>query len=115
MKEKRDYELIVAVVNTGHDDIVMQAAKSAGARGGTLLHARATGVSEAQKFLGITVQPERDVLLLLVEGARRNDVMRAVCAVAGINTPAHGVLFSLPVDEAAGLTPQNFDLPKGEE
>ena len=54
----KEHELIISIFNRGYSDTVMDAAKKAGARGGTVLNARGTGSHEVEKFFGITIQPE---------------------------------------------------------
>lgn len=100
---KVDYELIISVVNRGFADDVMDAAKSAGAFGGTVLHARGTGAKEAEKFFGIIVQPEKDMVWILTEREKRSDIMRAIHAGIQMESAGKGMCFSLPVDSVTGL------------
>ena len=97
------FELIICIINRGFSDMVMTAARGAGARGGTILHAKGTGTHEAEKFFGITIQPEKEVVLILVPKEIRNDVMTAVSATCGLNTEGSGISFSLPVDDVLGV------------
>lgn len=97
-----EFELIVTIVNRGFADEVMDAAREAGATGGTVLYARGTGTREAEKFFGITIQPEKEVVLILAHKEQRNAIMKAVCRDVGLNTAGHGISFSLPVDEVVG-------------
>lgn len=97
------FELIITVVNRGFADNVMDAAKAAGAQGGTVLYARGTGVHEAQKFFGITIEPEKEVVLILVGTEERNRIMKAICKGAGLSTEGNGISFSLPVDDVMGM------------
>lgn len=99
-----EFELIVTVVNRGHADEVMDAAKSAGAKGGTILYGRGAGVHEAERFFGITIQPEKEVVLILVPRALKKAVMQAICRDAGLSTEGRGLSFSLPVDEIIGVS-----------
>lgn len=100
---KEPYQLILAVVNSGHFDEVMEAAKSAGANGGTLIHARSLGSKEAVKYLGITVQPEKDLVMILAPQEKRHAIMESITAAAGLNTDAMGSCFSLPVNSVMGV------------
>ena len=97
-------ELIIAIVTKGMFPEVKMAASAAGAKGGTLIHALGLGGEEAQKFLGISIQPEKDIVLIVVRREEKNKVMQAIAEVAGINTQGKGILFSLPVDCAIGLS-----------
>lgn len=97
------YNLILTIVNSGNFDQVMEAAKSAGATGGTLLHAKGLGSEEAVKFLGITIQPEKDIVLILAPRESHHKIMENISHEVGINTPGKGICFSLPVNSALGL------------
>ena len=101
--ENDQFELIITIVNRGFADDVMDAAKQAGAHGGTILYARGTGVHEAQKFFGITIEPEKEVVLILVGVDEKNTIMKAICKGAGLSTEGHGMSFSLPVDDVMGI------------
>ena len=100
--EKGKNDLVV-VVNHGCTDLVMEAAQAAGARGGTVLHARRLGYEEDGQSGEGTVRPEKEIVTILVPRSIRQRVMERVSKTAGINTEARGILFSLPVDEIAGL------------
>lgn len=108
---KEPYHLIIAIVNSGHFDQVMDAAKAAGANGGTLIHARSIGSKEAIKYLGITVQPEKDLVLILTRQENKLAIMESVVAKAGLSTSAAGYCFSLPVNDVMGVEAviDNFD------
>ena len=97
------YSLIVAIAESGSSDAVMEAARSAGAGGGTVIHAKGTAAEEARKFLGVSLAPEKEMILILLRQESRRDVMRAIMDKAGVTSPAHTILFSLPVEDIAGL------------
>lgn len=106
MECKFDNDLIVAIVERGHSDEVMDAAKSAKAAGGTVLKARGTGFKEAEKFFGITIQPEKEIVLILTTGEYRPKIMEAISTKAGLQSRARTIMFSLPVNDIAGLPVQ---------
>lgn len=99
------YEAVFCIVNEGFSDAVMNAAKEAGARGGTIMHAHGTADKEAEKFFKITVQPEKEIVMILVPAEIKDDVLRALYRNAGLKTEGQGIAFSLPVDAAVGLSP----------
>ncbi len=103
MDSKQKFELIVTVVNRGFADEVVDSAKAAGAHGGTVLYARGTGMHEAKKFFGITVEPEKEVVLMLVDADEKKAIMKAICKGAGLTTAGRGMSFTLPVDDVMGL------------
>lgn len=100
---QNEYDLIVICSNKGYTDDIMDAARSANAKGGTALHARRVGVQEAESFFGITIQPEKEVILILTEHAKKESVMRAVMEHPGLQAQTRAVVFSLPVGDVAGL------------
>ena len=97
------FECILCIVNAGFSENVMDAAKAAGARGGTVLHARGTGAKEAETFFGITVQEEKEMVMILVPAEIKADVLHTLYHAVGLNTPGQGIAFSLPVDEVVGI------------
>jgi nitrogen regulatory protein PII len=100
---KEPYHLIITIVNAGYFEKVMEAAKSAGATGGTLVHARGLGSKEATKYLRITVHPEKDVVLILTPQEKKVKIMQSIAHEAGLNTPAMGTSFSIPVNSIMGF------------
>lgn len=110
--EQLRHELIVAITNRGYTDDIMEEARSAGATGGTVFHARRLGHKEAEKFFGVTVQPEKEVLFILADSQKKSAIMQAITARAGLHTEAKTVVFSLPVLDVIGLTDTQADLPE---
>ena len=100
---ERAFELIVAIVNRGFSDLVMDAARKAGASGGTILHGRGTGVHEAAQFFGVAIQPEKELVLILTRAGERRAIMAAIAEGAQLYRQGRGLIFSLPVDEVAGI------------
>ena len=97
------HDLIIAVVNRGFTDLVMEAALPAGARGGTVVHARGAGARQASQFFGITIQPEKEMVLILVPHEIKVPVMQAVTRGAGLTSEGQGLVFSLPVSDVMGV------------
>lgn len=100
---RREFDLIITVVNRGFSDQAIEAAKDAGATGATVLYARGTGVHEVEKFFAISIQPEKEIILTLVRRRTTKDVMHAIIESAGLQTEGRGLCFSLPVDEVTGI------------
>lgn len=98
-----DHSLILAFVNQGYSEEVMAAARSAGARGGTVFHTRRVESDDAAAFWGISIQEEREIVLILSKKDQKKAIMEAISESCGAKTDAHGVVISLPVDEVAGL------------
>ena len=105
MEKGCGYDLIVAIVNRGSMDMVMDAARSEGARGGTVLHARRADGADQENLLGFALQPEKEVVAILSPRAQKHSVMQAINRAAGLATAAAGIVFSLPVEDMMGLQP----------
>ncbi len=99
------YSLIIVIVNNGHTDLVMEASRNAGARGGTVIHARGTGNAELESFYGIPIQPEKEMVLIIVETKIKDKCLEYIYKLAGLKTQGQGIAFSLPVEDAVGLSP----------
>lgn len=97
------HELLIVIANQGYQERVMDAARAAGAAGGTVIHARGTGMERAEKFLGISLASEKDVLLIVTKTAEKNAIMQSIMQSAGVGTKAGAIVFSLPVTDTAGL------------
>ena len=91
-------ELVVCIVNAGFSQNVMEAARAAGAQGGTILRARGTANPESEEFFHINVQPDKEVVLILVPKEIKDAVIRTVYKEAGLGAEAQGIAFSLPVN-----------------
>ncbi|GHV93838.1 hypothetical protein AGMMS50293_01580 [Spirochaetia bacterium] len=98
------HDLIISVINQGYSDEFMNTARAAGASGGTVLNGRGQGHDGAVKFFGISVQDEKEVIIMLTSREKKTAIMRAVCETHGLNSKAQGIVFSLPVDNVMGLT-----------
>ena len=103
------YELLVAVVNQGYTDLAMEAARAAGAGGGTVIHARGGGAGPEQQFLGVSLAPEKELVFIVVKSEQKNKLMTAIMEKAGLSTRAGSVVFSLPVTGVAGIRLGNDD------
>lgn len=95
---ENQFELILCIVNAGYSQNVMDAARQAGARGGTILRGRGSANPEAEEFFNITIQPDKEVVLILVSASIKDDVLKAVYKNSGLSTEGQGIAFSLPVE-----------------
>jgi nitrogen regulatory protein PII len=92
------YQLLVCIVNAGFSQNVMEAARAAGARGGTIIRGRGSANPEAEEFFNISIQPDKEVVLILVKNEMKDAVMTAVFKNSGLSTDGQGIAFSLPVE-----------------
>ena len=103
MEKELTHELIVVITNQGFTDRVMDAARGAGATGGTAVHAKGTGTELAKKFFGVSIAAEKELVFILTRAEDRKPIMKAVMTQAGMGTEAQSLVFSLPVSDIAGL------------
>ncbi len=97
------YELLVAIANQGYTEKVMDAARKVNASGGTVIHAKGTGSHMAEKFMGVSLVPEKEMVFIVVPKERKNAIMQSIMDEAGTGTKAGTVVFSLPVTDTAGM------------
>ena len=98
-----DYELLVAIANLGYIDTVMDAARAAKAGGGTVIHAKGTGMELAKKYLGVSLVEEKEVILIVTKSREKNQIMKAIMEQAGLDSKERTIVFSLPVTSVAGI------------
>ncbi len=105
MADEKKFELVVCIVNAGYSENVMTAARSAGARGGSIVRGRGSANPESEEFFGVTIQPDKEIVLVLVSADIKDTVLKAIYKNAGLSTEGVGIVFSLPVSRTT------FDLP----
>ena len=96
------HELIVAIYERGYTDLVMNAAREAGAAGGTTINAKGTAAG-AEKFFGLSLAEEKEIVLIVSGTEQKKDIMKAIMQKAGVDSKAHALVFSLPVSDTAGF------------
>lgn len=103
IKNDLQYELIVTITNRGYSDFVVEAARNAGATGGTIINGRGTGVHEKESILGVSIQPEKEMILTLVKKEDKSKIMKVIVEGANLNKEGKGICFSMPVEDVAGI------------
>lgn len=103
---KKGYKSIFAIMNSGYSELAMEAAKACGAKGGTILHGRGTISKDAEKFFKISIQPEKEIVMILAKAELVDDILKGLYNAIGSATEAQGIAFALPVDEVIGLNDQ---------
>lgn len=98
------HDLVISIVNHGYSDELMNTARAAGAAGGTVINARGQAHEGAVKFFGVSVQDEKELILILTAREKKVEIMQAICQSHGLNSEAQGIVFSLPVDDVMGLS-----------
>lgn len=102
-KSNIQHDLIISVVEQGFSTELMDKAKAAGARGGTIVNARHMGAKDAVKFFNISVQGEREIVAILTKREQKADIMRAINHYFGLATEAQGIIFSVPAEDVTGI------------
>lgn len=110
-----NFEVVLCILNSGFSDAAMDAARAVGARGGTIMHGRGTASKEAEKLFNITVQPEKEIVMILVALPIKDAVLKALYDAVGVNTPAQGIAFTLPVESVVGLGSKKKEKEKEKE
>ncbi|MBR1925732.1 MAG: hypothetical protein IJ837_02630 [Clostridia bacterium] len=99
---KQGMSLIFTIVDTGFSEKVVDASKKAGADGATIIHARGTSIRESKSFMGVAIQPDKEIVFTLVKKSQRKNVMKEIVKNCNLQTEGKGICFALPVDEIAG-------------
>ena len=97
------HEMIFCIVNAGFSELVMDAARKAGARGGTVIHGRGTANKEAEEKFNIPIQPDKEVVMIIVSSEIKDNVLKALNLAVGLDTDGQGIAFSMPVDRVIGI------------
>ena len=101
--EESNKHLIITIASEGYAEDVMNAAKKAGATGGTTLNGRGLETDKIIKFLGISIEPEKDIVLILADENIKNKIMDSILESCGLKTMGRGICFSVPVSHVVGL------------
>lgn len=102
--QRFNFEMIVTIVEKGYASDVIDAAHKGGAEGATVLNGRGSGVHEKAKFFGVTIEPEKEVVLVMVPSDIRNQVLKSIAKGIDINKPGHGVSFVIDLAKVVGIS-----------
>jgi nitrogen regulatory protein PII len=100
------FKIVFAPVKTHKTDAIVDAAKSAGATGATIIPARGTGMHEAKTFFGLTLEDQTDIVMFLLEEHLVKPVLNAIKKAGDFNKPGTGIAFVLPIEQVIGLESQ---------
>ena len=107
MDNKNSFELVISIVNRGHSDTVVEAAREAGANGGTIIYGRGTSEFEKDSIMGVSIQPEKEIIMTLTSTDNKNNIMQNICEKVDIEKAGAGICFSLPVNQVRGIRRSN--------
>ena len=103
MNNKSNYHLLITIAIEGYAEKIMDVAKKNGANGGTLIKGRGIGEKNSFKFFSMTVEPEKDIVLIVCKEEDKNNIMGAILEKCGANTDAKAVCISLPINNTIGI------------
>ena len=101
---ENQFEMVFAIVNSGYSGDIMEAVKACGATGGTIINSRGTANTEIEKFFGISISSEKEIVVILVKNELKDSILQAINKEVGLNKPGQGIVFSMPVDSVVGLS-----------
>ena len=103
MSVNQKFSLVVTIVNKGYSDYVIDASRRAGASGGTVITGRGSGDYESENFLGVVIQPEKEVVLTAVKNSNKDKVMKTIADDLSLKEERRGFCFSLPIEQISGV------------
>lgn len=103
MSVESGYNLIVTIVSKGKAEVVVEAAREAGAEGGTILFGRGTGIHERQRIFNIPIEPEKEIVLTLIPEADSERVVQAIRTATDLDKPGNGIAFVLDAKDVLGI------------
>lgn len=103
MENNKKYELIYVLVNQGFTGSVMDAARKAGAKGGTIMTCRGSANEQAEKTYGMAITPNKELVMILVDLDSKNTIINAIYEVSGIETNGMAIIWTVPADNVVGM------------
>jgi len=103
LEKRGKNSLILIVANQGHTDEIMNTARAAGARGGTILRSRWAGPEDTEQFYGIKIQAEKEIVVIVASAETRNAIMETVNRKHGLKTEAGAMICSVGIDQMVRL------------
>ena len=97
------FECITTIVDSGYSELVVDAAKKSGAQGATIINARGSTSKGNNSFFKMLIQPDKQIIMILCKKIQSKSIVESINKAAGMNTKAHAVSFTLPVEDAAGM------------
>ncbi|MDU6546303.1 P-II family nitrogen regulator [Anaerococcus vaginalis] len=102
-----EYEALYVIVNKENADKVIEISQKEGAKGATVVHGRGSGIQKKSVFLNMTIEPEKDIVIMLIKKEISEKVKSAIYEAMNLDENSKGILFSLPVTDVRGLVEQN--------
>jgi nitrogen regulatory protein PII len=103
MNDSKGFDLIVIIVKKGLSEKVVNAAQLVGAKGSTVINGRGSSVHETTRILGVPIEPEKEIILIVVEDKDTNKILNEIVDKADLNKPGVGIGFVLDVEKVIGI------------
>ena len=100
---ENSHELIIVIVKKGLSETVIESAKKAGAEGGTIIFGRGTGIHEKAKLLGIPIEPEKEIIIIIIDKRKTKKVLDSIVSSVNLNKPGVGIAFVIEVSKVLGI------------
>ncbi len=100
---ENEFDVVIAIVNSGFGEDVIDAARNVGAKGGTILHGRGAVSKDVAERIGLTINPDKDIVLILLHNTIRDDILSAINVATGVKTAANGIFMSIPCNDVVGI------------
>lgn len=97
------YEVLFTVVERGLGQDVVDAAAKVGSRGATIINGRGSGIHETNMFFSMPIEPEKEIVMILIERSKTQEIMDAINKEMNITEPGKGIIFALDVNKTSGL------------
>jgi nitrogen regulatory protein PII len=101
--EEKKYKLIITIVNKGTANKVIDCSKKAGAEGATVVNGRGSSTDKSAKIFGIPIEPEKELILVVVEEEKAEGVMKQIEEDINIDEPGMGIAFMIDVEKVVGI------------
>lgn len=98
------YEVVFCIVNEGYSEAVMNSAREVGVMGGTVLHASGTANPQAERFFGVTIEPNKEIVMMVIDSKIKEQVLHNLYRDVGLKTEGQGIAFTMPIGDVVGLT-----------
>ena len=100
---KKMYQSIITIVDKGYAEDVIEYATEAGARGGTVINARGSGIHESSKLFNMEISPEKEIVLILAKIEFVDHITQSISEKMNINEPGNGIIFVQDIIKTYGL------------
>lgn len=97
------FDLIVTIVNRGAAEDVIDAAREGGAEGATVVLGRGSGIHEKGTFLGIPIEPAKDLVLIVTPEEKTERILESIQHKVELDKPGHGIGFVIPLKKVVGI------------